>query len=164
AVVDFYDAVLYCRWLSEKEGVAPGQMCYPSLQEIEKCKKEFAPLRLPPDFLRRTGYRLPTDAEWEYACRAGATTLRFFRDLRDLLDRCAGYQANSGELAWPVGQKRPNDLGLFDLHGPLWQWCHPSIGLPTAGGLEDNEDRRDITDADLVMVRGGAFPNQPRAL
>jgi formylglycine-generating enzyme required for sulfatase activity len=164
AAVDFYDAVLYCRWLSEKEGVAPDQMCYPGLEEIAKCKKEFAPLRLPPDFLRRTGYRLPTDAEWEYTCRAGATTLRFFGELPDLLDRYAWYLSNSGDQALPVGQKRPNELGLFDLHGPLWQWCHPSIGFPAAGGLDDNEDRRHIIDSEAVMARGGAFPNPPRGL
>jgi formylglycine-generating enzyme required for sulfatase activity len=162
--VDYYDAVSYCRWLSEKEGIAIDQMCYPDLEEIEKCRGGVRPLKLQPGYLRKTGYRLPTDAEWEYSCRAGAAGLRFFGDQTDMLERYGWYQRNSGDRSLPVGQKRPNDLGLFDVHGPVWQWCQPSLGFTAAGGLEDVEDRRAITENAYMIVRGGAFTNPPRGL
>ncbi|PYS52805.1 MAG: formylglycine-generating enzyme family protein [Acidobacteria bacterium] len=80
------------------------------------------------------GKRLPTEAEWEYACRAGTT-----EDYAGNLDSMAWYDANSGNKTHPVGQKQANGFGLYDMHGNIWEWCedvwHNSYnGAPTDGG------------------------------
>ena len=83
-------------------------------------------MSIPADVLERTGYRLPTEAEWEYACRAGAVTSRYYGHSIDLLDAYARYQANSKEHAWTCGSLFPNDLGLFDMLGNEYEWCQDS--------------------------------------
>jgi formylglycine-generating enzyme required for sulfatase activity/tRNA A-37 threonylcarbamoyl transferase component Bud32 len=142
--VTWYEALQYCRWLSEQEKVPAEQMCYPAVVEIEKCKDGKTPLKLPADYLARTGYRLPTEAEWEYACRAGAATSRYYGSSEELLGRYAWYIKNSNDRAWPMGQKKPNDLGLFEMHGGVWQWCQDQYG----------QDRR--------ALRGGSWNNHAR--
>ncbi|HLN31251.1 MAG TPA: protein kinase [Gemmataceae bacterium] len=74
-------------------------------------------MRLKRDYLRRTGYRLPTEAEWEYGCRAQTVTSRYYGETEALLGEYGWYQTNAAERSWPVGRKKPNDLGLFDMHG-----------------------------------------------
>jgi formylglycine-generating enzyme required for sulfatase activity len=128
---------------------------------IEKSKDGVTPLRLPDDHLRRSGYRLPTEAEWECACRAGTQTSRSYGSSVELLANNAWYNANAQNRTWPVGQIRPNDLGLFDMHGNVWSWCQESGWAYPPGTRErparDEEDRRDITDALRRVMRGGAF-------
>ena len=149
--VSWLDAARYCRWLSEQEGIPEDQMCYPPCGEI----KEGA--ELPRDYLSRTGYRLPTEAEWEYGCRAGATTARAYGASETMLAQYAWYIRNSGDHTWPVGRLKPNDLGLFDTYGNAWEWCQNQLRpYPTGAEHEDREDSSRISLRDRVM-RGGAF-------
>jgi formylglycine-generating enzyme required for sulfatase activity len=158
--LNWYDGAEYCRWLSECEGIPEDQMCYPPVAVIEASKDGNKPLTLPADALSRTGYRMPTEAEWEYACRAGAKTLRFYGNADELLGHYAWYAPNSGDRAWSVARKMPNDLGLFDIHGNIWQWCHGEYG-PYAddakGAVNDASGNPVVDGVGTRPLRGGTF-------
>jgi hypothetical protein len=121
---NWYTAARYCNWLSEQEGLPKDQWCY--LPNGDGLYAEG--MSIPADVLQRTGYRLPTEGEWEYACRAGTVTSRYYGHSNDLLDVYAWYQANSKVRAWTCGSLLPNDLGLFDMLGNVNEWCQDRAG------------------------------------
>jgi serine/threonine protein kinase/formylglycine-generating enzyme required for sulfatase activity/tetratricopeptide (TPR) repeat protein len=118
--LDWYLAAEYCNWLSEQERIPRDQWCY-----LPSAAGSYAEgMTIPDDSLERTGYRLPTEPEWEYACRAGAVTARYYGNSLALVPHYAWHKENSEDHAWPVGMLLPNDLGLFDMLGNAFEWCH----------------------------------------
>jgi len=149
----WYDAAAYCNWLSKRDGIPREQWVYPD---------EIGPgMTLPADYLHRTGYRLPTEAEWEFAARAGTHTAHFFGDGVALLDRYAWFMANSENHGWPVGMTKPNQFGLFDMYGNAWEWVQDRyIEYPTIPEQiwVDNEDKELIVTNDAKRIRrGGSY-------
>jgi formylglycine-generating enzyme required for sulfatase activity len=153
--VTWFEAAQYCRWLSEKEDIPEDQMCYPPIPEIKPG------MQMPADYLSRKGFRLPREAEWEYHCRAGAGTSRHYGVAEEMLSNYAWYSSNSRNRPGPVGSKKPNDYGLFDMLGNAWEWCQDAYAPypPNAGGppVEDREEKQPITALQDRVLRGGAF-------
>ena len=130
--VSWNDAAEFCKKLNQKEGVT---------------------------------YRLPTEAEWEYACRAGTQTKYSFGDSESLLGDYAWFDGNTGYIgqkyARPVAQKKPNALGLYDMHGNVWEWCKDWYGADYYSKSPASDPQGPSTGRSRV-VRGGSWSNAPR--
>jgi formylglycine-generating enzyme required for sulfatase activity len=141
--VSWNDAIAFCNKLSEREGL---KAYYQFGAEAQSGGE---------------GYRLPTEAEWEYTCRAGSTTRYSFGDDAASLGEYAWFNANSGKMTHPVGQKRPNAFGLFDMHGNVWEWCWDGYDAACYA-------RSPVVDPDGPprasgrVIRGGGWGNAPR--
>ncbi|QEH39283.1 Serine/threonine-protein kinase PknB (plasmid) [Aquisphaera giovannonii] len=165
AGISWFDAARYCNWLSRRAGLPKEQWCYPDPVTPGST--------LAPGAFDRSGFRLPTEAEWEFLCRAGTVTSRPFGDSLDLMDRYARTWRTSKELNGPAARLLPNEFGLFDMLGGLWEWCqdgppgpygavgdgyHP--GYPrTADGrpAPDHEAPMPTARDDWRIVRGGTY-------
>jgi formylglycine-generating enzyme required for sulfatase activity len=116
------------------------------------------------DFCRRLSrdegkvYRLPTEAEWEYACRAGTTTRYSFGDNEKLTDQYAWSSQNSGKKTQAVGRLRPNAFGLFDVHGNVWEWCADWHGERAYANFPLDDPTGPTTGSHRVY-RGGGWYN-----
>ncbi len=161
--VTWYDAASFCRWLSEVEGVPEDQMCYPSMDDIQEG------MTLPADFITRTGYRLPTEAEWEYACQAGSSVNRFYGRSADLMRDYAWCAVNSEDRTWPVASRLPNDFGLFDVYGNVHEWCQDTYAKYPVGNKGKAIVDRPSSDVPIspdmeCMMRGGGYTSMPREI
>ncbi|KAF5430766.1 Formylglycine-generating enzyme, partial [Candidatus Methanophagaceae archaeon] len=107
-------------------------------------------------------YRLPSEAEWEYACRAGTTTKYSFGDSESELGKYAWYGENSGDKTHPVGQKKPNPWGLYDMHGNVWEWVQDKWHGNYDGAHTDGS-ARESGDGAYRVVRGGSWFNTARS-
>ncbi|MBM3854062.1 MAG: hypothetical protein FJ399_13065 [Verrucomicrobia bacterium] len=124
--VSWTDAMEFCRKLTERERGAG---------------------RLPEGY----AYTLPTEAQWEYACRAGTTG-----DYSGRLDEMGWYDKNSGSKTHPVGTKKANAWGLYDMHGNVWEWCADWYGNYAGGSVRDPKG---AASGSLRVFRGGGWCN-----
>ena len=167
AFVSWYDAVLFCNWLSQREYLEP---CYvptgrrvtvvPKTDDEETVEAEYK-TRGEYEVLRwdesADGYRLPTEAEWEYACRAGTTTTYFFGDDAGPLNDYAVSLANSQGLPQPCGTKLPNGWGLFDMTGNRSECCQDWYARTYGDKLSVTDPIVRESDGGLHVKRGGGF-------
>ena len=101
-------------------------------------------------------YRLPTEAEWEFACRAGSTTAYSFGASSKSLGDYAWFGENSGRQTHPVGEKKANAWGLYDMHGNVWELCSDWYGEYPKGAVSDPSGPNEGSDR---VIRGGGWFN-----
>ena len=142
-MVRWTQAVKYCNARSRKEALTP---CYN--ETTWAC-----------DF-SANGYRLPTEAEWEYACRAGTTTAYAFGDDTQSLGNHAWFKGNASKKTHPVGGKKSNAWGLQDMHGNVAEWCHDFYAADYYATSPAQDPRGPATGAKRV-VRGGSWASAP---
>jgi formylglycine-generating enzyme required for sulfatase activity len=133
------DAARFCNKCSELDGLTP---CY----NLDTWECDFG----------ANGYRLPTEAEWEYACRAGGTGKYSFGDDEKDLPQHAWLRPHSQGKTQPAGQKSPNRWGLFDMHGNVWQWCN-DWHSDTYYKESPKDDPRGPSAGKMRVLRGGAW-------
>lgn len=130
--VTFTDAAVFCNKLSAYNGLTP---CYTIEDESDEIVFDAS----------ANGFRLPTEAEWEYACKAGTKGIRY-----DELEHIAWYKGNSGNKTHPVGEKKPNAWGLYDMLGNVWEWCTDLYDTKVYGTYR--------------IFRGGGFCDEERSV
>ena len=108
-------------------------------------------------------YRLPSEAEWEYAARAGTQTAYHFGNAENRLGQYAWYIGNSGEKTRPVGGKRPNQFGLYDVHGNVWEWVQDCLSADYIGAPSDGSAWL-AGDCSRRRTRGGSYFEDPETL
>src|SRR5439155_13313759 len=143
--VNWLQAANFCNARSRLEGLKP---CY---DESGVC-----------DF-QADGYRLPTEAEWEYACRAGTDGDYSFGSEARKLGDFAWLADNAGKRTHPVGQKRPNPWGLYDMHGNVAEWCHDVFGKDYYQTSPENNPLGPAEGKEYVL-RGGSWKSAAEAL
>ena len=146
-LVSWLDAVRFCNTLSERKGLKP-------FYETDGDNVRV------PDW-GGSGYRLPTEAEWEYACRAGSTTVFGFGDDQARLGEFAWFLKNSGNRIHPVGERGSNPFGLYDMHGNVWEWCWDRLSGDYYKRSPEDDPPGDV-GAPQRVHRGGSLGDQPR--
>jgi len=146
--VTFPNAVEFCNERSAAEGLAA---CYTLNEEAGTRACDFD----------AGGYRLPTEAEWEYACRAGTTADRFYTGGAErLLGRYAWHAVNAAKATHPVATRKPNAWGLYDVYGNVAEWCNDWYD-PNGYRTAPRRNPRGPAAGRLAVLRGGAWDSKP---
>ncbi len=165
--VSWLEALRYCNWLSKQAGIDPSQWCYPETTGPRVMIPEVA--------VERRGFRLPTEAEWEYFCRAGSETARYYGQSPDLLPQYAWTWLNLNYHPKPPGLLLPNEFGIFDALGNVFEWCQdgparvypepkPEYPKGTTKAHPAGDPGRGqvvIVDETWRISRGGSFQKPP---
>ncbi len=148
--IDWPQALVFCNALSRREGLTP---CYQEQPEGQWRWEHSA-----------EGYRLPTEAEWESACRADTTTRWFWGETPDGADAHAWYRGNAEGQLQRVGEKSPNPWGLHDMAGLVFEWCWDTYGEYPNDQVQPPTDPQGPTEGNTRVVRGGSFDLPPDGL
>ena len=146
--VSWYDAVKYCNWLSEQEGLSKVY----NISGTSVTWNQSA-----------NGYRLPTEAEWEYAARGGAQSNGYKYSGSNNLDEVGWYWDNSGSKTHPVKGKKANELGLYDMSGNVWEWCWDWYGSTYYSSSPGANPTGPSSGSNRVR-RGGSWDGSARSL
>jgi formylglycine-generating enzyme required for sulfatase activity len=146
-LISWFDAIEYCNWLSSQEGLTPAYTIsgYGDNRTVTWNKNA-------------NGYRLPTEAEWEYACRAGTTTV-FNTGVSITINQANFNNILGGTI--PVGSFTANAWGLHDMHGNVWEWCWDWFGAYPSGVQTDPEG---ASSGAFRVIRGGCWGSSSAGL
>lgn len=137
--VAWFETLEFCNRLSRKEGLSPVYIRSPSGLQVD---------------WEANGYRLPTEAEWEYAARGGNLSQGYSYSGGNSSLAIGWISANSRESTHPVGSKTPNELGLYDMSGNVWEWCWDRYALYSA---QDQTNPRGPAAGTTFVIRGGSW-------
>jgi formylglycine-generating enzyme required for sulfatase activity len=146
--VSWNDAIAYCNWLSEKEKIPKAYDDKGNFLDKDGM--------ITTDPSKVVGYRLPTEAEWEYAARGGNKSRGYQYAGSSTVGDVAWYDSNSGNKTQEVGKKAPNELGIYDMSGNVWEWCSDWYGNYSSSAQTNPYNS---TAGSYRVVRGGSCYN-----